>query len=209
MPSYDSLVPHPRPIPRRAQPVTVMPPVYELPINMWRWCRVDAVCVAVNELSTSMGYGLKTIPDGLVERFAALVRPNKPREGEPVRHDQPLKRILRFSPIGGELCYCGDIHPSRDESDLKIISGRGVIAQLNGFGPTSYVPEGWVRDLLGFVRLGLHSATVLQTLEDGVWQEQLYGTPYFDNDASVMVRRGKVVSAPAQYWAWHRGEMVS
>jgi hypothetical protein len=163
--------------------------------------------VAVNELSTSMGYGLQTIPDGLVERFAALVRPNKPREGEPVRHDQPLKRFLRFSVTGGELCFGGDVRPSRDESDLKIISGRGVIGQLKGFGLTSYVPEGWVRDLLGFVRLGLHSATVVQTLEDGVWQEQLYGTPYFDKNASVMVRRGKVVSAPAQYWAWRRGKV--
>jgi len=63
-------------------PIVIMPRVYELPLSMWRWCKLVEVCSVVPGVALLAGNQFTLTPEDLVRNFAGLARPNRPPSKE-------------------------------------------------------------------------------------------------------------------------------
>jgi hypothetical protein len=141
-------------------PTIVMPPVYELPINMWRWCILTDVCAVVSNAARMVSNDFSPTPEELVHRFASLARLNKIPEHLQGTEQEPAPiKFFRFSLDGRGL--------RATEVPLFIKGVREV--EPPPFGPFEleigtpypdplFVPEGWVIDTLKAIRCGAIAA---------------------------------------------------
>ena len=58
-------------------PLIIKPPVYELTLNFWNWCKLTEICALVPGLARVAEVDFNPTPEELVSRFVALVRPNR------------------------------------------------------------------------------------------------------------------------------------
>jgi len=127
------------------RPLIVMPPVYEIPLGVWRWCRIEEVCWVASGVASLAGISFRPTAEDLVSNFAALIRPN-------VLPDDEGKKLFRFSPDGFSL--------GGTEVPTKELLPH-VPFRLNIVGPypnNMYVKEDWVADVLEAIRKGATSA---------------------------------------------------
>jgi hypothetical protein len=135
-------------------PVVVVPPVYELPMNYWRWCKLKEVCEVVPQVANLSDIEFAPTPEQLVSNFAALVRPNHspvyPPQDFP---NSPKKKIFRYSLCGNGMCG----------KEVPTCEGTPPYHHFNFNFGTAYpeemfVPEGWVMDTLKAIRKGAAAA---------------------------------------------------
>ncbi|HUC31515.1 MAG TPA: hypothetical protein VMR99_02385 [Candidatus Paceibacterota bacterium] len=134
-----------------------MPPVYELMLGFWRWCKLSEICAVVPGVARIAGNDFAPSPEVLVQRFAALVRPNIiPPHIEGAGKESKAKKIFRYSLTGGEL-YGPEVPLSEHGQSLPpyrpFALGVGT-PYPNGL----FVPEGWAIDTLKAIRLGAIAA---------------------------------------------------
>ena len=135
------------------RPLVVMPPVYKLSVGFWRWCKLKEVCVIVPALAHCAGNDFEPTPEGLINRFAALVRPNRIPDGVTPRTDWVRKKIFRYSPDGKAFwgTGVGISHTVPPHTPFSLGIGTPYPEGL-------FVPEGWVIDTLRAIRLGAVAA---------------------------------------------------
>lgn len=134
------------------EPVIVFPLTYEIPLNMWRWCRCDEVFRAAQDIARFVGGKTVATPEELIWKFAALSHRNKLPCTELVRtcsgEEELLgKKMFRYSLDGKALRakQVGDRVPY-DEFIIE------------DYQPSMFVAEGWARDTLRAIRRGAHAA---------------------------------------------------
>ena len=136
-------------------PVIIKPPVYELTLNFWNWCKLSDVCELVPQLAKLADVDFEPSPEELVSRFAALVRLNRIPDRVPQeKREERKKKIFRFSVDGSG--FWGQEVP---------LTGLGAPPYVPFFLPlerpypkTMFVPEGWAIDTLYAVRRGAIAA---------------------------------------------------
>ncbi len=132
--------------------IAVMPPVYEIQLGMWRWCKLGEVCEIVWGLREITGTDFAPTPTDLVSRFAALAKRNRP-PNEKSEKEKWLKKIFRYSHDG--IGFWGTEVPTERPYPpyvpFTLDIGTPYPADL-------FVPEGWVIDTLKAVRLGAVAA---------------------------------------------------
>jgi len=131
-------------------PVPVLPVVYWLPLGQWRWCKLGDVIQIVPGVAKLGKSDFHPTPEELINRFAALVRPNKISFSK----DNPV-RCFRYSLDGINLQ--GKNVPQEKDHRLNPPWKR---FELDNPPITleSFVPEGWVRDVLRAIRKGVVAA---------------------------------------------------
>ena len=136
-------------------PTVIMPPVYELSLGVWRWCKLREVCDVVPDVAELARIYFRPTQEELVSQFAALVRPNRlpwPAGFESVAVLQ--KKLFRYS-------LCGNGVASREVPTQEGKSPPYVPFNLELGTPypeEMFVPEGWVIDTLKAVRRGAAAA---------------------------------------------------
>lgn len=150
--------------PVRHEPVQVMPPVYEIPLNMWRWCKLGEVCKLVPKIAWMAGNEFQPTCEELVWRFAPLVRPVRA-----VGREFPRRRLFRYSLDGKDLRATPVLVEGDDEHLTCCPSPEFVLDIGTPYPKDLFVPEGWVIDTLKAIRSGAESA--------GVWGELKVGLP--------------------------------
>lgn len=130
--------------------IRVMPPVYEIELGMWRWCKLDEVCEVVRGLREVTDTDFKPTPEDLVSRFASLVRPNRLPEGS---KETEKKKIFRYSKDGVRFwgTEVSTAHPAPPYVPFQLDIGTPYPSGL-------FVPEGWALDTLKAVRQGAVAA---------------------------------------------------
>lgn len=137
--------------------IRVMPPVYEVAIGFWRWCKLDEVCELVPYIARLGKSEYSPTPEKLVRDFAGVVRLNRiPENITPEAREKRKKKIFRYVLPGGtnlggtEVPLCERGHnwraapPYSDfKLDLSIPYPKGL-----------FVPEGWVLDTMSIIRRG-------------------------------------------------------
>ena len=132
-------------------PLVIKPPVYELSINFWNWCKLTEVCALVPELARVAEIDFNPTPEELVSRFAALVRPNRiPDHISEEAKERRKKKIFRYSEAGNgfsgtEVPMSGPDAPPYVPFQLSIETP---------YPETLFVPEGWAIDVLYAIRRG-------------------------------------------------------
>ena len=83
-------------------PVMIMPPVYELSLGVWRWCKLREVLDVVPGVASLARIDFKPLTmEILVSRFVALVRPNRlPWPAGAETSDVLKKKLFRYSLCG-------------------------------------------------------------------------------------------------------------
>jgi hypothetical protein len=136
-------------------PLVVMPPVYEMPMNFWKWCRLSEVCEVASQLAAISCSDYKPTPENLVSRFAALTKfitfpGDKPYIGKSGRR----KKLFRYT-LDGKSIKATEVPvriltidpPAPPFMDFYLGVGKPYPDEL-------YVPEGWAQDTLKSVKAG-------------------------------------------------------
>ena len=152
----------------KRMPVIVMPPVYELPIHFWRWCKLNEICVIIPDLANFAGVEFAPTPEDLVSRFAGLVRLNRIPDHIPVeKREEFKKKIFRYSQDGNsfwgtEVPIAGSVPPGTYPPyvDFRLEIGVPYPKEL-------FVPEGWAIDTLRAIRMGSVAAVDLDGMKIG------------------------------------------
>ena len=138
-------------------PVAVVPPVYELPVNHWRWCNLKELCAVVPGVAALAGLEFSPSPESLVRRFAGLTRPNKePDTGSAFQPQAEKKVIFRFSRDG--LGFSGTEVPLVGEAnglDLVPPFAPFILDVGMPYAETLFVREDWATDTLAAIRKGV------------------------------------------------------
>ncbi len=134
-------------ITRITSAVAVLPPVYELPINMFRWCNLHEVCKMAPVVAQLAGYEYAPTPEDLVHDFAALVRvwemPSV-REGATSRRAKVLKHSF------GESLDGTDVPEGRFTPPWT----RFVLNIGTPYPSNLFVDRRWAFDTLRAIRMG-------------------------------------------------------
>ncbi len=139
----------------KREPVVVMPVVYWLPINMWRWCKLSDICETATRVAKLAGNIYHPSPEQLVREFAALVRPNRlPEHLQSTGTEKKKKKIFRYS-MDGESVWGIEV-PS--EGSTRKDPPYEPFMLLPPANPEMFVPEGWARDTLRAIMAGAVSA---------------------------------------------------
>lgn len=137
----------------------VMPPVYELELGFWRWCKLKEICAIIPDIARIAEIDFAPTPEELVSRFAALVRFNRgPNFSlfENISQEERIKmkkKIFRYSKDGTNL-WGTEVPITQPQPPY-------VPFQLDIETPYPkelFVPEGWVIDTLKAIRLGAVAA---------------------------------------------------
>lgn len=137
----------------------IMPPVYELSLGVWRWCKLREVLDVVPGVASLARIDFKPLTmEILVSRFVALVRPNRlPWPAGAETSDVLKKKLFRYS-------LCGNGISSREvpTADGKAPPYVPFDLRLGTPYPDGmFVPEGWVIDILKAIRRGAIAAADL------------------------------------------------
>ena len=133
----------------------MQPPVYELPIHFWRWCKLNEICAIIPDLARLNGIEFAPTPEDLVSRFAGLVRLNRIPDHIPVEKKEEFKKkIFRYSRDGNG--FWGTEVPITNRKAPPYIDFRLDIEIP--YPKELFVPEGWVIDTLKAIRLGAIAA---------------------------------------------------
>jgi hypothetical protein len=128
--------------------IVVMPPVYEIKIGWWRWCKLQEVCAVVPNLALLAGVVFAPTPEELVSLFSGLVRPNRlPKE------DTRKVKVFRYSRDGEG--FWGTEVPKRQ---TRKASTPFSLEIEKPYPIGLFVPEGWVIDTLKAIRIGIVEA---------------------------------------------------
>jgi len=128
-------------------PIVIMPRVYELPLSMWRWCKLVEVCSVVPGVALLAGNQFTLTPEDLVRNFAGLARPNRPPSKE---------KKFRYS-VGGKSIMVTDV-PTK-QTDPGFPPHNPFTLGIGAPYPRElFVPEGWVIDVLKAIRKGAKAA---------------------------------------------------
>jgi hypothetical protein len=147
-------------MPEIKSPLIVMPPVYEMPMQFWRWCRLTEVCEIAVNVSGIMGPVYRPTPEELVRNFAVLTRRNKGFKNDPLRPDQntqgankPSIKLFRYTVDGRQLMAKEVVNKNSTYTDPPYVD-----FQLDNvpfpYPDPLYVPEGWALDTLRAIRQG-------------------------------------------------------
>jgi len=125
-------------------PQVILPPVYELPFRLRRWCKLSEVCTAATKLSQAAETNFNPTPEELVSCFAALVRPNRLRD-----HLGEQKKIFRYSQDGKGF-----------QGTYVSVNKPGTFRlEIEGPYPEElFVPEEWAAETLRAVQAGAVAA---------------------------------------------------
>lgn len=132
-------------------PLAIKPPVYELTVNLWHWCKLGEVRALVPELARAAGMDFNPTPEELVSNFAGLTRYNHIPEHVPVKErDARKKKLFRFSVDGVGLSAtklpCVELQaPPYAPFQLSIDAP---------YPETLFVTEEWATDVLRAIRAG-------------------------------------------------------
>jgi len=139
----------------RKTPVVIMPPVYELSLGIWRWCRLREICDAVPDIASLARIDFRPTREELVSRFAALVRPNRLPWPAAVETAEVLKKkLFRYSLCGSGIS-AREV-PTRDGCAPPYVPFSLELG--TPYPDEMFVPEGWAIDTLKAVRRGAVAA---------------------------------------------------
>jgi hypothetical protein len=141
-------------------PLIVMPPVYEMPMQFWRWCRLTDVCEIAVNVSGIMGPVYRPTPEELVRNFAVLTRRNQGFKSDPLGPNPNAQvaaklnpKLFRYTVDGLHLMVKEVMNNNSRHTDPPYADFR-----LDGvsypYPDPLYVPEGWALDTLRAVRQG-------------------------------------------------------
>jgi hypothetical protein len=142
---------------RATEPVAVTPPVYEIPINMWRWCKLEEVCAIVPGVAKLGENDFAPSPEELVSKFAALIRLNRlPDHMTSEAKERLKKKIFRYATPDGKGLGGTEVPLIADGRDPNLAPPYAKFELDIGVPyPTGlFVPEGWVLDTLKLIRRG-------------------------------------------------------
>ncbi|MDE2001848.1 MAG: hypothetical protein KGI60_04780 [Patescibacteria group bacterium] len=152
-------------------PLIVLPPVYELPFRMWRWCRLSEVCAAVPANARLAGMRFKPTPEELVSNFAELVRLNLVPDGiKDTKHEPEPVKVFRYS-VDGE-GMSGTYVPLDILKNSRIVHTHPRPSPFQLDIPTPYprrlfVRSDWALDTLAAIRRGATQIRHVSSL--GLW----------------------------------------
>jgi hypothetical protein len=128
-------------------PVVIMPPVYELPIGIWRWCKMNEVCEVVHGVARLGGNDFTLTSEELVRNFAALAK---------TINASPEKKFFRYS-VDGKSLRATEI--PMDQHHPAFPPYRPFVLDIGFPYPEEmFVPEGWVLDTFKAIRRGAKAA---------------------------------------------------
>jgi hypothetical protein len=148
--------------------IVVMPPVYEISLNKWRWCKIGEVCAVASGLGKITGSTRTFTPEQLIQNFAILARPNKFQI-----HERAPKKIFRFSLDGKGLR--GVELPTQEPRPPYVELDLGIDTP---YPPELFVPEGWALDTLKAIRRGAHAAAQWGEVYVGFTDKEEAGTVF-------------------------------
>ncbi len=147
----------------KIKPVIVQPPVYELPINFWRWCKLNEVCAIIPDLARLNEIEFAPTPEDLVSRFASLVRFNRIPDHIPVEKKEEFKKkMFRYSQDGNS--FWGTEVPISGPMPPYVDFRLGIEYP---YPKELFVPEGWVIDTLKAIRMGAVAAVDFDGIKIG------------------------------------------
>ena len=163
------------------KPIIVMPAVYEIPLGLWRWCRLVEVCAVVPGVAALAGSEFEPSAEQLVTFFSALARRNS-RQQTPAekKTNQLTPKYFRYSQDGSDLR--ADLVPD-NHHPFNQDAFRLDIPQP--YPETLLVPEGWAIDTLKAIRQGA-GAAMSQVEGD---EETIIGLPQTGD--TIIVLKGR------------------
>lgn len=143
------------------EPMVIMPMVYQLPFQFWRWCNLSEVCEVAKTIYQHLEINeYECTPENLVHRFAALVRFNKvPAHLTGDIAEKRKKKIFRYSTDGtgfwGTEVPLYNKEKYKENRQLNIPPHKWFELQVGSPYPKSmFVPEGWCLDTLKLIHKG-------------------------------------------------------
>jgi len=130
----------------RQQPQLVTPPAYWLPFGMWYWCKLSDLMACAVRVASLVGMDYNPDLNRLVNKFAALVKPNK-IPGHLSPNEVEKKKIFRYS-LDGLTLYGVEVPSHGNTPNYRLDPPWTPLNFDPPLTTETFVPEGWSRDVL-------------------------------------------------------------